>query len=274
MGSKTIPVAPFDLVVFGATGDLAHRKLLPALFRRMKSGQVPMDARIIGAARADIDEAGFREQVRQALGEFAAADISGDGDVDAFLERLRYTQIDATADAGWDSLIQVVGEQQDRIRAFYLSVSPSLFGPLASRLAEAGFATPENRIVVEKPLGHDLESARALNRQLSTCFDESQIYRIDHYLGKETVQNLMALRFANALFEPLWNSRHVDHVQITVAESIGVGKRGGYYDQSGAMRDMVQNHLMQLLCLTAMEPPNRFEPNAVRDEKLKVIKAH
>ena len=273
MGSRTIPVAPFDLIVFGATGDLAHRKLLPALFRRMKSGQMPMDARIIGAARADIDEAGFREQARKSLGEFAAADISGHGDVDAFLERLRYTQVDAAAAAGWDSLVKVVGEQQDRIRAFYLSVSPSLFGPLASRLAEAGFATPESRIVVEKPLGRDLESARALNRQLSTWFDESQIYRIDHYLGKETVQNLMALRFANALFEPLWNSRHVDHVQITVAESIGVGKRGGYYDQSGAMRDMVQNHLMQLLCLTAMEPPNRFEPDAVRDEKLKVIKA-
>lgn len=273
MVSRTIPVPPFDLIVFGATGDLAHRKLLPALFRRMKSGQIPVDARIIGAARANIDEPEFREQVRRALGEFAAADVSGDGDVDAFLERLRYTRVDAGADAGWDDLVGVVGEKEDRIRAFYLSVSPSLFGPIASNLADAGFVTAQSRVVVEKPLGRDFESARALNRQLSTCFDESQIYRIDHYLGKETVQNLMALRFANALFEPLWNARHVDHVQITVAESIGVGDRGGYYDQSGAMRDMVQNHLMQLLCLTAMEPPNRFEPDAVRDEKLKVIKA-
>ncbi|MEM9791952.1 MAG: glucose-6-phosphate dehydrogenase, partial [Pseudomonadota bacterium] len=163
--------------------------------------------------------------------------------------------------------------RKDTIRAFYLSVGPGLFGTIASKLKQTGLATKESRIVVEKPLGHDFESARELNRQLSTSFSEHQIYRIDHYLGKETVQNLMALRFANALFEPLWNAQHVDHVQITVAESIGVEGRGGYYDKSGAMRDMVQNHIMQLLCLTAMEPPARFEPDAVRDEKLKVIRA-
>ncbi|MEM8656713.1 MAG: glucose-6-phosphate dehydrogenase, partial [Pseudomonadota bacterium] len=163
--------------------------------------------------------------------------------------------------------------RDDTIRAFYLSVGPGLFGTIASKLSATGLATKDSRIVVEKPLGHDLASARELNKQLSTSFDEHQIYRIDHYLGKETVQNLMALRFANALFEPLWNAQHIDHVQITVAESIGVEGRGGYYDKSGAMRDMVQNHIMQLLCLTAMEPPARFEPDAVRDEKLKVIRA-
>jgi glucose-6-phosphate 1-dehydrogenase len=152
-------------------------------------------------------------------------------------------------------------------------VAPSLFAPIAHRLAGAGIATPDSRIVVEKPLGHDLASARALNAELSRHFGEHQIYRIDHYLGKETVQNLMAIRFANALFEPLWNSHYVEHVQITVAESIGVAGRGAYYDKAGAMRDMVQNHMMQLLCLTAMEPPSKFDPDAVRDEKVKVIRA-
>ncbi|MEO0359699.1 MAG: glucose-6-phosphate dehydrogenase, partial [Pseudomonadota bacterium] len=154
-----------------------------------------------------------------------------------------------------------------------LSVAPRFFGPIAERIGEAGLATPTTRLVVEKPLGRDLTSARALNAQLGATFDEGQLYRIDHYLGKETVQNLMALRFANALFEPLWNSRHIDHVQITAAESVGVGARGGYYDQNGAMRDMVQNHMLQLLCLTAMEPPSHFDPDAVRSEKLKVLKA-
>ena len=161
----------------------------------------------------------------------------------------------------------------DRVRAFYFSVGPGLFGPLADRIHAHGMATPEARIVVEKPFGHDLATAKALNATLATHFDEGQIYRIDHYLGKETVQNLMAVRFGNMLFEPLWNSQFVDHIQITVAETVGVGGRGEYYDQSGAMRDMMQNHLMQLLCLIAMEPPARFEPDAVRDEKLKVIRA-
>jgi len=159
------------------------------------------------------------------------------------------------------------------VRAFYLSVAPSLFDDISTRLTSHEISTPQSRIVVEKPLGTDLASAKQLNAQLAECFDEKQIYRIDHYLGKETVQNLMVLRFANSLFEPVWNARHVDHIQITVAESIGVEGRGSYYDQSGAMRDMVQNHLMQLLCLTTMEPPSTYEPDAVRDEKLKVIRA-
>ena len=159
------------------------------------------------------------------------------------------------------------------VRAFYLSVAPSLFGDIAGRLKSTGIADDLSRIVVEKPFGHDLASAQALNAALREHFEESQIYRIDHYLGKETVQNLMALRFANSLFEPQWNSHHIDHVQITVSESISVAGRGEYYDKSGAMRDMVQNHLMQLLCLTAMEPPSTFEPNAVRNEKLKVIES-
>ena len=159
------------------------------------------------------------------------------------------------------------------VLAFYFSVAPALFGDLAERLHEHDIAQRDSRIVVEKPFGKDLETARALNATLAKHFREDQIYRIDHYLGKETVQNLMAVRFGNMLFEPLWNAQFIDHIQITVAETVGVGGRGGYYDQSGAMRDMVQNHLMQLLCLIAMEPPSKFDPDAVRDEKLKVIRA-
>src|SRR5690606_11258737 len=159
------------------------------------------------------------------------------------------------------------------VRAFYFSVAPDLFGPLAERLRAHNVADSGSRIVVEKPFGHDLATARELNATLAQHFDETQIYRIDHYLGKETVQNLMAVRFANILFEPLWNAQYVDHVQITVAETVGVAGRGAYYDRAGAMRDMIQNHMMQLLCLIAMEPPYHFDPDAVRDEKLKVIRA-
>ncbi|MEM8786988.1 MAG: glucose-6-phosphate dehydrogenase [Pseudomonadota bacterium] len=272
MVARTIPVDPFDLVIFGGTGDLARRKILPSLFRRRRAGQMPAEARIIGCARGKMTRKAFQQMIREALEEFIAdPEARPEADVTAFLGQLDYVRLDVSDDAGWKELAGKL--RDDAIRAFYLSVGPGLFGTIAGRLHDAGLATPESRIVVEKPLGHDLASARKLNAQLSHSFDEHQIYRIDHYLGKETVQNLMALRFANALFEPLWNAQHVDHVQITVAEAIGVEGRGGYYDKSGAMRDMVQNHMMQLLCLTAMEPPARFDPDAVRDEKLKVIRA-
>ncbi|MEO0386813.1 MAG: glucose-6-phosphate dehydrogenase [Pseudomonadota bacterium] len=271
MVARVIPVEPFDLVIFGGTGDLARRKILPSLYRRMKVGQMPPEARVIGAARGKMTRKAFQALVQEALSEFVAEADQTDADIQRFVEACDFVTLDALGTGGWAELGKKL--RPDVTRAFYLSVGPSLFGPLAQRLSERGLVTPESRIVVEKPLGHDLASARALNKELSTPFDERQIYRIDHYLGKETVQNLMALRFANALFEPLWNARHVDHVQITVAESIGVAGRGSYYDKSGAMRDMVQNHLMQLLCLTAMEPPARFDPDAVRDEKLKVIRA-
>ena len=271
MVARVIPVKPFDLVIFGATGDLARRKILPGLFHRFRVGQMPPEARIIGAARSDMTSEAFRQQIQDVLSGLTPAEQVDPADVAAFLERLDYVQVDATGENGWAALSKAL--RPDTIRAFYLSVSPALFGPIADQLSARGIVTPETRIVVEKPFGHDLTSAKALNADLLRCFDETQIYRIDHYLGKETVQNLMALRFANSLFEPLWNSTHIDHVQITVAEDIWVAGRGGYYDQSGAMRDMVQNHLMQLLCLSAMEPPSRFEPNAVRDEKVKVIEA-
>lgn len=268
MVSRVIPVDPFDLVVFGATGDLATRKIFPGLFHRFRVGQMPPEARIIGAAHTELDEETFRTLIAKAIGK---PDDSNREDHAAFLERLSYVCTDAKGDNGWEELGQKLRE--DAVRAFYLSVSPALFAPIAQRLTRFELADENSRIVVEKPFGHDLATAKALNAELRCCFREEQIYRIDHYLGKETVQNLMALRFANALFEPLWNCQHIDHVQITVAESLGVGGRGEYYDRSGALRDMVQNHLMQLLCLTAMEPPSRFEPDVVRDEKLKVIRA-
>ncbi|KUJ78569.1 glucose-6-phosphate dehydrogenase [Ruegeria profundi] len=269
MVSRVIPVNPFDLVLFGATGDLAQRKILPGLYHRFEVGQMPEDACIIGTARSDMDSDAFRDQIRASMKEFAPQfkkDV-----LDRFLKRVSYVSVDVMGDKGWSELAKSL--RPDVVRAFYLSVGPNLFSNIAQRLDENGLATPDSRIVVEKPFGHDLASAKSLNEGLRACFKEHQIYRIDHYLGKETVQNLMALRFANSLFEPLWNSNHIDHVQITVAETVGVEGRGAYYDQSGAMRDMIQNHLVQLLCMTAMEPPSKFAPNSVRDEKVKVIEA-
>ncbi|MDX8353453.1 glucose-6-phosphate dehydrogenase [Cognatiyoonia sp. IB215182] len=271
MVSRVIPVETFDLVIFGGTGDLARRKILPGLFRRFRAGQMPDQARIIGAARSDLDTEGYRWLIADAIAEFGGEEKSDNSALAAFLDRLDYVAIDAKGEGGWKALAKLV--RQDVVQAFYFSVAPSLFGDLAERLHLHKIAHPQSRIVVEKPFGRDLESARALNTTLAAHFDESQIYRIDHYLGKETVQNLMAVRFGNVLFEPLWNNHYVDHIQITVAETVGVGGRGAYYDKSGAMRDMVQNHLMQLLCLIAMEPPSQFEADAVRDEKLKVIRA-
>ena len=271
MASRVIPVDPFDLVIFGGTGDLARRKILPGLYRRFVAGQMPDGARIIGAARADYDDKGYRALVREAVEKYVHVKKHDSDKIEAFIQRLSYFRIDATGDDGWKDLAKAI--RKDVVQAFYFSVGPGLFGSLAKRLHKYKIAGKHARIVVEKPFGHDLESAQKLNAVLAEYFDETQIYRIDHYLGKETVQNLMAVRFANILFEPLWNSQYVDHIQITVSETVGVGGRGGYYDNAGAMRDMVQNHLMQLLCLIAMEPPAHFDPDSVRDEKLKVIRA-
>ena len=269
MVSQTIPVQDFDLTIFGATGDLSMRKILPALFRRMRAGQFGKSCRIIGAARSDYDADGFRDEVEAALRKHIKPEGLDEKLLKQFLGQLDYLPLDIFTDDGWKKL---ASKQRDGvIRAYYFSVGPNLFGEIARRLSDNGMTDEKSRIVVEKPFGRDLQSAKALNAELRACFAEDQIYRIDHYLGKETVQNLMAVRFGNALFEPLWNATHIDHIQITASESLGVEGRGPYYDKSGAMRDMVQNHLMQLLCLTAMEPPNKFEANAVRDEKLKVI---
>ncbi|MDG1936907.1 MAG: glucose-6-phosphate dehydrogenase [Paracoccaceae bacterium] len=270
MVSRVIPVDPFDLVIFGGTGDLAKRKILPGLFRRFVSGQMPSEALIMGAARAKMNDTEYRDLVKIAILEFGSASLDEKLLVD-FLDKVTYLRIDATGEAGWLELSQSM--RNGPVRAFYFSVAPSLFGALAERLKKHKIALSDSRIVVEKPFGRDLESAKILNATLAAHFSEDQIYRIDHYLGKETVQNLMAVRFGNLLFEPLWNSQYIDHIQITVAEKVDVEGRGEYYNTSGAMRDMVQNHLMQLLCLIAMEPPAQFNPDAVRDEKLKVIRA-
>ncbi len=271
MVSRVIPVDAFDLVIFGGTGDLAKRKILPGLYRRFLQGQMTEDSRIIGAARAELDDAGFRTMVAEAIDEFVPENRRDAAVIAAFLDKITYVSIDAVGENGWDNLKKAVRPKM--VRAFYFSVAPSLFGDIAERLHLHKIADAESRIVVEKPFGRDLASAKKLNAVLAKHFNETQIYRIDHYLGKETVQNLMAVRFANILFEPLWKAEYVDHVQITVAETVSVEGRGAYYDKSGAMRDMVQNHMMQLLCLIAMEPPYHFDPDAVRDEKLKVIRA-
>ncbi|BFI97499.1 MAG: glucose-6-phosphate dehydrogenase [Rhodanobacter sp.] len=262
-------VDPFDLVIFGGTGDLALRKLLPALFHRYADGQIPAGSRIVGVAREPLDDDGYRAQLRESLaGKGADA-----AKVDAFLQQVFYRPLDARKDEGWDAFAALIGEQPAHIRVFYLSTSPELFEDICRRLGECGLNGEHSRVVLEKPIGRDLASANRINDAVGKVFAESQTYRIDHYLGKETVQNLLALRFGNALFEPLWNASHIDHVQITVAETLGLGRRAGYYDRAGALRDMVQNHLLQLLCMVAMEAPASLSPDAVRDEKLKVLRS-
>lgn len=273
MSSVIIPVEPFDLVIFGATGDLTRRKLLPGLYQRDLAGQLPEEARVVGAARSELTSEAWREEARKALKEFTPEADFDEAVVARFLARLDYVRVDAGTEEGWPDLAKSLKGRESCVRAFYLAVGPAFFGPIAEKLKAYKLVTQKARLIVEKPLGHDLASARALNAELRAAFPEKAIYRIDHYLGKETVQNLMALRFANALFEPLWNAQYVDHVQITVAETVGLEGRGGYYDQAGAMRDMVQNHLLQLLCLTAMEPPALFDADNVRDEKLKVLRS-
>jgi glucose-6-phosphate 1-dehydrogenase len=271
MTSRVIPVAPFVLVVFGATGDLARRKLLPAMFQRDLDGQLPDEALIIGVSRRPLTDDGFIDMARQALLEHVpgAANMA----LEHFLARLSYLPAAADDDEGWQALADRLVPYRDRVNVFYLATGPELFGAICQRLGRFGLAHENARVVVEKPIGKDLRSARALNDEIGTVFPEDRVYRIDHYLGKEAVQNLMALRFANGLFEPLWNAAHIDHVQITVAESLGVEGRAGYYDTAGALRDMVQNHILQLLCLVAMEPPARLDADEVRDEKLKVLRA-
>ena len=273
MTSRVIPVSPFVLVVFGATGDLARRKLLPALFQRDTACQLPTEANIIGVSRGPLSEDAYIDLARHAILEYVPAKERTEAEVERFLSRIGYISADADSDGGWDALAAKLEPFQTRINVFYLATGPALFGPLCERLGRHDLAGENARVVVEKPIGKNLASAHAVNDAIGAVFPEDRVYRIDHYLGKEAVQNLMALRFANNLFEPLWNAAHIDHVQITVAESLGVEGRAGYYDTAGALRDMVQNHILQLLCLVAMEPPAQLDADAVRDEKLKVLRA-
>ncbi len=271
--AKTVPVDTFDLVIFGGTGDLALRKLLPGLFRRYADGQIPEDSRIIGVARDKQSDDDYQAKVSEALASVVGQDTSLQAKLAPFLRKLGYHALDATRDEGWQPFADELLTHGDRIRVFYLSTSPGLFVDLCTRLRTHGLNGAKSRVVIEKPIGKDSASAAVINDAVGSAFSESQIFRIDHYLGKETVQNLMALRFANILFEPLWNSNYVYHVQITVAETVGLEKRAGYYETSGALRDMVQSHLLQLLCMVSMEPPAAMQADAVRDEKLKVLRS-
>ncbi len=271
MSAQFIPVEPFDLVVFGGTGDLALRKLLPGLLHRDGDQQLQADSRIIAVARSDLDRDGYRALVAEALDRHVGGGVDA-AVFDRFMGRLHYLRLDAL-NGDWSALGACLAEHAERVRVVYLATAPALFGPICARLGEHRLVTPATRVVLEKPIGTDLASAQRINTDVARVFDEHQTFRIDHYLGKETVQNLLALRFGNVLFEPVWSAASIDHVQITVAETLGVGGRAEYYDKSGAIRDMVQNHLLQLLCLVAMEPPSALDADAVRDEKLKVLRA-
>ncbi|ETS13391.1 glucose-6-phosphate dehydrogenase [Bartonella quintana] len=271
MVRKIIPVSPFDCIVFGGNGDLASRKLIPALYHCQCVGQFSEPTRIIGVSRSSLSCEEYQNFVRSSLEKYVHPKDLNRIELNRFLARLTYVSVDITSNWGWEDLAFLLSRESADIRAFYLAVSSSLFGDIAMRLGQNGFVTQQTRIIIEKPIGHNVKTAVELNDTFASVFDEDQIFRIDHYLGKETVQNLMALRFVNTLYEPLWNSKYIDHVQITVAESLGLEGRAEYYESAGALRDMVQNHMLQLLCLVAMEIPFTNSANAVRDEKLKVL---
>jgi glucose-6-phosphate 1-dehydrogenase len=260
----------FDLILFGGTGDLAMRKLLPALYRRCCAGQIDAGSRIIGSARGQLSRESYLEQVR-ATCEAHLGSAFDAAKWQQFAERLAYVRIDAQSESDFARLAELLRGQESRVRAFFLSTGPDLFAPIAEALARQSLITPTSRVVLEKPLGYDCASSAEINERIGRLFPESSIFRIDHYLGKEAVQNLLALRFGNTLFEPLWRRGRVKHVQITVAEEVGVERRAQFYDEVGALRDMVQNHMLQLLCIIAMEPPATSAADAMRDEKLKVL---
>jgi glucose-6-phosphate 1-dehydrogenase len=257
-----------DLVVLGATGDLTKRKLLPALAASERRGALPVGTRVIAVGRRDLTDDAYRAIADEALQEHAGVATS------PVVSRISYVQADLEAGPrGLEALAAALPPGTGRTRVYYLACAPDLFSPVCTALGALGLVDDRSRVVLEKPLGTDLRSAQLISNQVAQVFDERQVFRIDHYLGKETVQNLMVLRFANTVLGPVWDSRSVDHVQITVSEDLGVGGRGGYYDDSGAVRDMVQNHLLQLLCLVAMEPPDRLDADGIRDAKVQVLRA-
>jgi len=280
-GTAAKPADPCTLVIFGSSGDMAHRLLVPALYNLAAAGLLPDCFALVGVARADSTEEAFRADLENSLRQYAIGRLNEDV-MGRLLSCTAYVCGDADDPATYRKLTKAL-ERVERVRhtrhnrLFYLATPPASFAPIGRNLGETGLAREENgawrRIIIEKPFGIDLASAQALNRELLELLDERQIYRIDHYLGKETVQNIMVLRFANGLFEPIWNRHHIDHVQITVAETLTVGNRGRFYDATGALRDMVPNHLFQLLSLVAMEPPTRFEAHAVRSEKAHALDA-
>ncbi len=279
-GLERLPVHPTALVIFGATGDLAHRKLLPALYNLAHEGSLPEQFELIGVARSEQPHEDFRAMVRESIERFSRREADADV-LEGLTANMRYVPGSFDDDNVYSELERTLSEFDEQAgqplaRVFYLSTAPQFFPVITEKLGAARLHRCENadtRIVIEKPFGYDLASARDLNAAVLDVFTESQVYRIDHYLGKETVQNLLALRFANALFEPVWNRNFIDNVQITAAEDIGIEGRAGYYEGAGALRDLVQNHMLQLLALLTMEPPSSFEANRLRDEKLKVLEA-
>ncbi len=279
-GLERLPVHPTTLVIFGATGDLSRRKLLPGIYNLAHEGALPERFNLIGVSRGDETDEAFREIARESISKHSRREADPKV-LDSLVSRMRYVAGSFDEDDMYERLSGVAKEfdeeaQQPFNRLYYLSVAPSFFPLIAEKLGNHGLANCEGaqtRMIIEKPFGTDLDSALELNRALLGVFDERQIFRIDHYLGKETVQNMLVLRFANMIFEPLWNRSYIDSVQITAAEDLGIGSRAGYYDKSGALRDLVQNHMLQLLMLLAMEPPVSFDADAVRDEKVKVLHA-
>jgi glucose-6-phosphate 1-dehydrogenase len=279
--STAAPADPCCFVIFGASGDLTHRLLVPALYNLAAGGLLPEAFSIIGVARSEMSDEAFRTDMARGLRRFGTGKIEDDV-ADRLLDCVSYVNGDADDSATYKKLDRVLARVEQardtrRNRLFYLATLPAAFAPIGRHLGQSGLAREENgawrRLIIEKPFGTDLASAQALNRELLGVLEEHQIYRIDHYLGKETVQNILVLRFANGLFEPIWNRDHIDHVQITVAETLTVGRRGRFYDATGALRDMVPNHMFQLLSLVTMEPPARFEAHAVRSEKAEALDA-
>lgn len=263
----------FDLVLFGGTGDLAWRKLMPALFQAFRHGSLPQDGRIIGVARDDLSDEQYRALIRGRFDRVDLAKRPSAEEFDRFAALLGYLRMDLSQPGDYERLKRRLDQRGADTVVMYLATAPTLFTSVCEQLAAANLNTPNTRLVLEKPLGHDLASNRTINDTVRRVLDEKQIFRIDHYLGKPSVQNLFALRFGNALFEPLWRREIIANIQITIAEDIGVEKRGAFYDSTGALRDMVQNHALQLLCALAMEPPISAGADAIRDEKLKVLRS-
>jgi len=265
---------PFDLVIFGGTGDLSMRKLLPAMYRSCKQGNIPEGSRIMVSCRKHEDFDELNNNLKSKLMEFIDPEQFDEQHWQNFENFIDPLLIDLTdLDKGWEEFADKFAEQPDKIRVFYLAIVPSLFGITCENLSKMNLITENSRLVVEKPLGYDQPSAEAINDKMAKYFEEKQIFRIDHYLGKETVQNLLTLRFSNFLFENMWDSKAIDHIQISISEQVGLEGRAGFYDDVGAMRDMVQNHLLQLLCLLAIDSPNQLTSDAIRIEKIKVLKA-
>lgn len=264
---------PFGkLLLFGATGDLSQRMLIPSLYGLHSDGLLPKDLTITGTARSTLSDTEFRDFAAKALDTHLPEDRKDKAAIDTFLDRLQYQALDAADIGGYAALAGKLGDISDGL-AIFLSTAPKFFEPTIKGLASAGLAGSNVRIGLEKPLGTDLPSSREINDAVASVFPEDRTFRIDHYLGKETVQNILALRFGNSLFEPIWNAAGIEHIQITVSETVGLEGRAGYYDDVGALRDMVQNHILQLLALIAMEPPARFDGTSIRDEKVKVLRS-